>query len=113
MTDITVFFETFDGDKQWQCSAAEGTSLLSLAQNNDIDIEGACEGNMACSTCHMILCADDYAALKSPSEEEDEMLDLAFGLTATSRLGCQINLTVEMEGMVIRLPKGSRNMMGF
>jgi len=110
---ITITFETFEGDKQWECTGEEGTSLLSLAQNNDIDIEGACEGNMACSTCHMILSPSDYAALSEPSEEEDEMLDLAFGLTATSRLGCQINLTPAMNGMVIRLPKASRNMMGF
>lgn len=110
---ITITFETFEGNKQWHCTADEGTSLLTLAQNNDIDIEGACEGNMACSTCHMILSPKDYAALGEPIEEEEEMLDLAFGLTATSRLGCQINLTPEMEGMVIRLPKASRNMMGF
>jgi len=110
---ITVIFETFEGDKKWPCAGEEGTSLLSLAQNNDIDIEGACEGNMACSTCHMILSPVDYTSLAEASEEEEEMLDLAFGLTATSRLGCQINLTPAMEGMVIRLPKASRNMMGF
>ena len=110
---ISVIFESFDGTKQTKCTAKIGETLLDLAQNNDIDIEGACEGNMACSTCHVIIPKEFYDRLPVPSEEEDEMLDLAFGLTGTSRLGCQILVTPEMDGLVIRLPRGSRNMMGF
>jgi len=110
---ITVIFETFTGDKSWVCKGEEGMSLLDLAQENDIDIEGACEGNMACSTCHIITKEADYDTLPAPSLEEEEMLDLAYGLTSTSRLGCQIRLNKTMDGMVFKLPSGSRNMMGF
>ena len=110
---ITIIFETFDGSKQTECTAEIGDSLLNVAQHHDIDIEGACEGNMACSTCHIIFPRDFYKKLPEPTEEEDEMLDLAFGLTNTSRLGCQILVTKDMDGLIVRLPSGSRNMMGF
>lgn len=74
-----------------------------------IDI-GACEGSLACSTCHVILDAKSYAKLKEPTDEENDMLDLAFGLTSTSRLGCQVCLTPELEGLVAKLPSATRNM---
>ena len=68
--------------------AREGESLLEVAHNNDIDLEGACESSLACSTCHVILQSHIYDSLEYPEEEEEDLLDLAYGLTHTSRLGC-------------------------
>lgn len=110
---LTVTFVSADGSKSWKCSASEGDSLLAIAHNNDIDIEGACEGNMACSTCHVIVDKEHFDKLETASEEEEEMLDLAFDLHATSRLGCQIVMHKELDGLVVTLPKGTSNMMGF
>jgi len=86
-----------------------GETLLRVAHRNEIDLEGACEGVCACSTCHVILRPDLYSSLPDPSEDEEDMLDMAFGLTDTSRLGCQIEVTADMEGEVIRLPTATRN----
>jgi ferredoxin len=86
-----------------------GTSLLKTAQENDIELEGACEGSVACSTCHVILEPQIYNSLPSPSEDEDDMLDMAYGLTPTSRLSCQVKLTNAMDGMKVILPKATRN----
>jgi ferredoxin-2, mitochondrial len=86
-----------------------GESLLETAHRHDVDLEGACEGVCACSTCHLILPQDIYDALPEPSEDEEDMLDMAFGLTETSRLGCQIQVTEAMEGAVLELPKATRN----
>jgi 2Fe-2S ferredoxin len=87
-----------------------GLSLLEVAHANNIDLEGACEGSLACSTCHVIVEPDWYDVLPDASEDEEDMLDLAFGLTRTSRLGCQIIITKELDGLTVRLPAGSRNM---
>src|SRR5207302_9227085 len=76
-----------------------------------IDIEGACEGSLACSTCHVIVDPEWYDLLKEASEDEEDMLDLAFGLTATSRLGCQIIITEELDGLVVKLPTSTRNLL--
>ena len=88
-----------------------GLSVLEIAHRNGIDLEGACEGSLACSTCHVIIDAEWYELLKEASEDEEDMLDLAFGLTRTSRLGCQIIITEELDGLTVSLPAGSRNMM--
>ena len=85
--------------------------MLEIAHKNDIDVEGACEGSLACSTCHVIIDAEWYELLTEPTEDEEDMLDLAFGLTRTSRLGCQIIITEELDGLTGSLPPGSRNMM--
>jgi 2Fe-2S ferredoxin len=87
-------------------------SVLEIAHRNDVDIEGACEGSLACSTCHVIIESDWYELLKDATEDEEDMLDLAFGLTKTSRLGCQIVITEELDGLTVRLPSATRNMMG-
>jgi ferredoxin, 2Fe-2S len=88
-----------------------GISLLEVAHKNDISLEGACEGSLACSTCHVIIeDAARYSELPQASEAEEDMLDLAFGLTQTSRLGCQIMVTDALDGLVIRLPEATRNM---
>ena len=88
-----------------------GDSVLEIAHANDIDIEGACEGCMACSTCHVIVDKDWYRKLPEPSEDEEDILDLAFGLTRTSRLGCQMIITVGLDGLRVSLPGETRNMM--
>jgi 2Fe-2S ferredoxin len=84
--------------------APMGLSLLEIAHKNDVDLEGACEGSLACSTCHLIIESEWFDALPEPSADEEDMLDLAFGLTKTSRLGCQIIVTDEMDGLVVSLP---------
>lgn len=89
--------------------AAEGESLLDIAQANGIDIEGACEGSMACSTCHVIVDPAWWGRLPPADDDEEAMLDLAVGVTATSRLGCQLRLTGDLDGLVVTLPARTRN----
>ena len=101
-----IFIE--DGQEK-EVEALVGLSILEVAHSNDIDIEGACEGSLACATCHVILEEKIYNTLEEPEEAEEDMLDLAFGLTHTSRLGCQIILTKELDGMRIILPSATRN----
>jgi len=95
-----------------EVDAPVGLSLLEIARRNKIDIEGACEGSLACSTCHVVVDPDDFERLEEPSEDEEDMLDLAFGLTRTSRLGCQIIVTEELDGLTVTLPQETRNQMG-
>jgi len=90
--------------------APNGLSVLEVAHQNKIDLEGACEGSLACSTCHVIVDSKHFDTLKE-SEDEEDMLDLAFGLTHTSRLGCQIIMSDELDGIRVSLPKATRNMM--
>ena len=85
--------------------------MLQVARRHDIDIEGACEGSLACSTCHVIVDPDWYDLLNEASVDEDDMLDLAFNLTKTSRLGCQIIITEEIDGLTVRLPAATRNLL--
>jgi len=99
-----------DGSRR-EVEAPIGLSVLEIAHRNDIDIEGACEGSLACSTCHVIVDPEWYELLKDATEDEEDMLDLAFGLTQTSRLGCQIIMTEELDGLTVRLPQATRNMM--
>ncbi len=99
-----------DGTRR-EVDAPLGLSVLEIAHKNDIDIEGACEGSLACSTCHVIVDPEWYELLKEASEDEEDMLDLAFGLTATSRLGCQITITEELDGLVVKLPASTRNLL--
>jgi 2Fe-2S ferredoxin len=99
-----------DGTRH-EVEAPVGLSVLEIAHRNDIDIEGACEGSLACSTCHVIVDQDDYERLSEATEDEEDMLDLAFGLTATSRLGCQIIMTPQLDGLTVKLPSETRNML--
>ena len=92
-----------------QVEAPVGLSLLEVAHKNNVEIEGACEGSLACSTCHVIIEPEWFDALPEASEDEEDMLDLAFGLTKTSRLGCQIIVSDEMDGLVVSLPTATRN----
>ena len=91
--------------------ASEGTSILQAAWDNNIDLEGACEGSMACSTCHVVIDEAHFANLPDPSEEEEDLIDLAFGVRPTSRLGCQVTLTTETDGVLITLPSATNNQM--
>ncbi len=104
-----VFIER-DGNRK-EVEAPVGLSVLEIAHRNDVDIEGACEGSLACSTCHVILEADWYTKLEDASEDEEDMLDLAFGLTETSRLGCQIIMNDDLDGLTVKLPAETRNML--
>ena len=104
-------FVSPDGTVRKEVEAPVGLSVLEIAHRNDIDLEGACEGSLACSTCHVVVDPKWYDGLDDPSEEEEDMLDLAFGLTHTSRLGCQIKMTDDLDGLVVTLPSATRNMM--
>lgn len=86
-----------------------GQNIVHLAHEKDVELEGACECSLACSTCHVILESNVYDALEPPSPEEEDLLDLAFGLTATSRLACQVKLSTDCEGAKIKLPAATRN----
>ncbi|WP_253299893.1 ferredoxin family 2Fe-2S iron-sulfur cluster binding protein [Wolbachia endosymbiont of Chironomus riparius] len=108
----SVTFILPDGRKK-NYEASEGETLLNLAHRSDPDLlEGACEGSLACSTCHVIVDPEFYDTLEkcNPiSDEENDMLDLAFGLTETSRLGCQIKLTNDINGICVTIPRVTRN----
>ena len=99
-----------DGSRR-EVEAPVGLSVLEIAHRNGIDLEGACEGSLACSTCHVVVDDGWFDKLSPASEDEEDMLDLAFGLTHTSRLGCQIRMTEALDGLVVRLPAATRNMM--
>jgi 2Fe-2S ferredoxin len=103
-----MIFIAPDGTRR-EVDAPLGHSVLEIAHDNDIDIEGACEGTMACSTCHVVVDAAWFEKLPPSSEEEADMLDLALGLTPTSRLGCQIVITPELDGLTVTLPREIHN----
>jgi len=99
-----------DGNRK-EVDAPVGLSVLEIAHKNGLDLEGACEGSLACSTCHVVVEDKWFEKLEEASEEEEDMLDLAFGLTHTSRLGCQIKMIDELDGLEVTLPTGTRNML--
>jgi 2Fe-2S ferredoxin len=92
-----------------EVDAPLGLSVLEIAHKHGVDIEGACEGSLACSTCHVVVDADWYGKLADATEDEEDMLDLAFDLQETSRLGCQIIMTEALDGLVVKLPSATRN----
>lgn len=93
--------------------AKAGQSILEVAQDHDIDIEGACGGECACSTCHIILESEVFESMPEPDEDEADMLDLAAHVTDFSRLGCQVKLQKERDsGIKIILPEGTSNLLG-
>tara|TARA_B100000524_G_scaffold324336_1_gene206681 strand:+ start:1185 stop:1517 length:333 start_codon:yes stop_codon:yes gene_type:complete len=102
-----IFIEPNGEEKE--IDAQNGISILEVAHKNGIDLEGACEGSLACSTCHVIVDKEFFDKLSEPSEEEEDMLDLAFGLTHTSRLGCQIIVDDSLDGIKLKIPSGTRN----
>ncbi len=106
-----IIFVDKDGSER-AVEAVEGQTVLELAHQEDMPLEGACEGSLACSTCHVIVDPEFYDQLEPASEEEEDMLDLAFGLTQTSRLGCQIKMTNKLDGLKVKIPSASRNIKG-
>lgn len=105
-----MIFITSDGSRT-EVEAPEGLSVLEIAHRNRIDLEGACEGSLACSTCHVVVAPEWFDRLPAASDDEEDMLDLAFGLTATSRLSCQIIMSKALDGLTVTLPSATRNMM--
>ncbi len=104
-----VFIEA-NGNRM-EVNAPNGLSVMEIAHRHGVDIEGACDGSLACSTCHVIVEAAWAVKLDEASEDEEDMLDLAFGLTETSRLGCQIIMSEELDGLTVNLPQETRNML--
>ena len=104
-----VFIEK-DGNRK-EVDAPIGLSVMEIAHRHGVDIEGACDGSLACSTCHVIVERAWSAKLDQPSEDEEDMLDLVFALTQTSRLGCQIVMSEELDGLTVALPDETRNML--
>lgn len=96
-----TFIEMEGGQRDVEVPA--GTTVLEAARAHDLPITGTCGGSMVCATCHVMLAAEDRAKLPPPSEDEEDTLDLAFGVTGDSRLGCQIRLSDATDGIRIRL----------
>jgi len=107
-----VRFLNADGSLRAEAEGRPGERLLDLAQALGLPLEGTCEGAMACSTCHVIVAADDFRRLPPASEHEEDMLDFAAHACATSRLACQILLSGELDSLEVRLPPGHVNMQG-
>ena len=110
MTRIRFF--RADGSLDKEVDAKAGQRLLDVAWAACEPLEGACEGQMACSTCHVIVEAHDFDKLPPASEEEEDLLDLAAHATRTSRLACQIILTDDLQSLDVRIPPGATNWMG-
>jgi ferredoxin len=92
-------------------AVSKGDNLLDIAQANDLEMEGACGGSCACSTCHVIVLDQEYYdKMPEPDDDENDMLDLAFGLQETSRLGCQVVMKPELDGLRVKLPSMTRNL---
>jgi ferredoxin len=109
---VKVHFIDPDGETTQTVEAKVGDNLLEIAQNAGQPLEGTCEGQMACSTCHVIIDREWFDRLAPPHEDEEYMLDLASGARRTSRLSCQIELTPELDGVIVYIPAESRNMQG-
>ena len=105
MTEMTFILR--DGSRR-TVDAPNGLSVMEIAHKFDVDIEGACGGSLACATCHVIVEPDWFPKLKPKQADEEDMLDLAFGLAKTSRLGCQIVMGPELAGLTVRLPPAGR-----
>jgi ferredoxin len=100
---VAVTFHTADGQTT-AAQAEAGARLLEVAQGAGMPLEGTCEGQMACSTCHVILPAEWFDRVPRASDDEEDMLDLAAGVTRTSRLSCQIVLSDELDGIEVQIP---------
>lgn len=100
ITFITRTGERLDIDAQ------RGLSVMEIARDADLGIEGTCDGSLACATCHVVVDPEHAPRLKPASDEEEDMLDLAFGLKPTSRLGCQLVMSDDLDGLVVTIPDG-------
>lgn len=106
---MQVRFVTAKGERV-NVEAQAGDTLLAVAQAAGMPLEGTCEGQMACSTCHVLIGEEWFARLNEPSEEEEDLLDLAAGVSRTSRLSCQIELDETLDGIEVHIPGVSRDM---
>lgn len=106
---ITITFLDRHGKPQ-TVAAQAGDNLLRVGQAAGLPLEGTCEGQMACSTCHVIVAAEWFDRLPPASEEEEDMLDFAAGARRTSRLSCQIELSAEMDGLTVSIPAESSDL---
>jgi ferredoxin len=106
---VKFYFRFLNGKPDVHVEAPIGRNILLVAHDNDIPLEGACECSLACSTCHVIFESEVYNELNESKGEEEDLLDLAFGLTETSRLGCQVLVSKKLEGAKISLPSATRN----
>src|SRR3546814_10411257 len=106
---MRVTFIHADGKERTEVEAEPGSILLDVAQAHMMPLEGTCEGQMACSTCHVIVAKEDFDRLPPVSEMEEDMLDLAAGVRRTSRLSCQILLTADLDGLTVHIPAESRS----
>ncbi|MCH7629968.1 MULTISPECIES: 2Fe-2S iron-sulfur cluster-binding protein [Novosphingobium] len=106
---VRVTFVTAEGARI-EAQGEAGQRLLEIGQNAGLPLEGTCEGQMACSTCHVVVAAQWFDRLTPAAEDEEDMLDLAAGVTRTSRLSCQIELTADLDGLEVRVPEEARDM---
>ena len=106
---LKAVFITADGERI-EAQGKPGDRLLSVGQAAGLPLEGTCEGQMACSTCHVIIAREWFERLVPASDDEEDMLDLAAGVTRTSRLSCQIELTPELDGLTVHIPGESHDM---
>ena len=107
-----IRFISANGRHVQDVTGKPGERLLDIAQANGQPLEGTCEGQMACSTCHVIVAAEDFPKLPAASEEEEDLLDLASHVTRTSRLACQFWSSDTLETLTVRIPGGAHNMQG-
>lgn len=108
--ELWVTFVDKEGDEH-KIAVSEGDNLLDIAQDNELEMEGACGGSCACSTCHVIVTEESFFdKMEEPDDDENDMLDLAFGLTETSRLGCQVKMSKDLDGLKVKLPTMTRNL---
>jgi len=108
---MKVIFNTADGERV-EAEAQAGDVLLRVGQAAGMPLEGTCEGQMACSTCHVLVAKEWFAQLPEASEDEEDMLDLAYGVRPTSRLSCQITLTDALDGLEVSIPADAHDMSG-
>ena len=99
-----IIFTTPDG-KEHEVTVDDGVSVMEAGRDANLGIEGTCGGCLSCATCHVIVDDDWYERTGAPGEDEDDMLDLAFGLEKTSRLGCQISMSAELDGLRVAIPE--------
>ncbi len=101
MTNIN--FKLRNGELK-KIDAEDGLTLMEVARDNDLGIEGTCGGSISCCTCHVVIEKDWFDKVGSANPDEEDMLDLAVDLQPTSRLGCQIEVTPELDGLIVNIP---------
>lgn len=100
----TVTFVLAAGERR-TVEAPVGLSLLEIAHRNDLPLAGDCGGSCSCGTCHVVVAEEDFLRVGPPHEDEEDVLDMVFGLVTTSRLGCQVIMTEALDGIVLYLPE--------